>query len=77
VKVVVEERSAQARSGRGERGRRGGGGVVRRGGARAPFYCFRGEQGGCTGRRIGRLAVGHHYGPSGSVRSENEGVSGE
>jgi hypothetical protein len=39
---VVEERSVWARLGRGERGRRGGGGVVRRGGVRAPFYRVRG-----------------------------------
>jgi hypothetical protein len=36
--------------GHGERGRRGGGGVVRRGGAGAPFYRVRGERGGQTGR---------------------------
>jgi hypothetical protein len=37
VKVAVDEHSAWARSGHIERGRRGGGGVVRRGGARTPF----------------------------------------
>jgi hypothetical protein len=35
----------RARSGRGERGRRGGGGVVRRRGAGAPFYRVRGGAG--------------------------------
>jgi hypothetical protein len=38
VKVAVEEHMMQARLGCGERGRRGRGGVVRRGGAGTPFY---------------------------------------
>jgi hypothetical protein len=38
VKALVEERLARACSGHRERGRRGGGGVVRRGGAGVPFY---------------------------------------
>jgi hypothetical protein len=46
VKAAVEERSAWACSGPGERGRRGGGGVVRRGGVGAPFY----RVGGGAGR---------------------------
>jgi hypothetical protein len=38
LKAAVEECSVRARSRHGERGRRGGGGVVRRGGAWTPFY---------------------------------------
>jgi hypothetical protein len=38
VKAAVEERSARAHSGTRERGRRGGGGAVRRADAGAPFY---------------------------------------
>jgi hypothetical protein len=41
VKLVVEERSARAHSGGGERGRRGGGGAD----AEAPFYRVRGGAG--------------------------------
>jgi hypothetical protein len=77
VKVAVEERSAWAHSMHGERGRRGGGGVVRRGDAEAPFYRVRGEWGGQTGRGIRRPVVGRHYGPLGSVGRGNVGVSGE
>jgi hypothetical protein len=46
VKAAVEERLVQAFSGRGDRGRRGRGGVVTRGGAGAPFY----RVGGGAGR---------------------------
>jgi hypothetical protein len=73
VKAAVEDCSARARSGQGERGRRGGGGVVRRGGTRAPFYWVGGERGGPTGRGIGWPVVGHHYGPSRSVGRGNKG----
>jgi hypothetical protein len=38
VKAAVEERSAWAHLGHGERGGRGKGGVVRRGCAGVPFY---------------------------------------
>jgi hypothetical protein len=38
LKAAVEERSTRAHLGYGERGRRGGGGVVRRGGVRMPCY---------------------------------------
>jgi hypothetical protein len=38
MKAAVEERSARAHSGRGERGRRGGGGAVGGANAGAPFY---------------------------------------
>jgi hypothetical protein len=44
VKAMVEEHSTRACSGRGERGRRGGGGAVGGADAGAPFY------------RVGRVA---------------------
>jgi hypothetical protein len=56
VKVAVEEHSTRARSGHRERGRRGGGGVVRRRGARAPFYRVGGGVGRSDGE--GNRAVG-------------------
>jgi hypothetical protein len=49
VKAAVEERWVWARSGRGERRKRGRGGVVRRGGAEAPFC----RVGGGAGRPDG------------------------
>jgi hypothetical protein len=52
VKAAVEECSARASSGRGERGCRGGGGLVMRGGVGAPFYRVGGERDGRTGRGI-------------------------
>jgi hypothetical protein len=58
VKAVVEERLVRARSGHRERGRRGGGGVVRRGVLGCPFIGSEGEQGGRTGRGIGWPVVG-------------------
>jgi hypothetical protein len=68
VKAVVEECSAWARSGRGEKGRRGGGGLVRRGGAGEPFYRVGGERDGRMGRGIERpdvvavvVAEWHHH----------------
>jgi hypothetical protein len=54
--AVVDECLAQAHSGHGERGRRGGGGVVRRGGAGAPFYRVGGEVGQPDGK--GNRAAG-------------------
>jgi hypothetical protein len=43
VKAVVDECSTWADSRCEERGRRGGGGLVRRGGARVPFYRVGGD----------------------------------
>jgi hypothetical protein len=65
VKAVVEERSARACSGRGGSGRRGGRGVVRRGGPGAPFYRVGGEAGWPDGE--GNRAVGWCGGGGGRV----------
>jgi hypothetical protein len=64
VKAVVKVRSARALSGRGERGRRGGGGAVGGVDARAPFY----RVGGGAGRPgVGEewVAVVRHNGDEG------------
>jgi hypothetical protein len=47
---------------------------VRRGGVGAPFYRVGGEQGGRTGKGIGRPVVGRHYWPSDLVGRGNGGV---
>jgi hypothetical protein len=52
VKAEVVENSVWACSGRGERGRRGEGGAVRRGGAEAPFYSVGGGAGGGGSGRV-------------------------
>jgi hypothetical protein len=66
VKAAAEENSARACSGLGERGRRGGGGVVRRGGFGAPFYRVGGGAGrsGVGGERAAAVVVEwrHHSG---------------
>jgi hypothetical protein len=54
VKEVVEQHSVRAHSGCGERGRRGGGGVVRNGGVGAPFIGSERERGGQIGKGIRR-----------------------
>jgi hypothetical protein len=76
---VVEERSVQARSSCREWGRRVGGGVVRRRGARVPFYRVRGGVGqpDREGRGIGRPVVRRHYGHLVQWVEETEEVSGE
>jgi hypothetical protein len=77
VKATVEECSARARSWRGERGRSGGEGLVRRGGVEVPFYRVGVEWDGQTGRGIERLdsvamvvAEWHHHS---AVSDMNEG----
>jgi hypothetical protein len=65
VKVAVIERSARAHSGFGERGRRGGGVVVRRRGAGASFYRLRGgtrRPNGEGGGGLGRLKAKAQWG---------------
>jgi hypothetical protein len=71
--MMVEERLAQACLGCGERGRRGGRGVVRRGGAGAPFYRVGGGAGRTNREGNGGPAVGRHYWPSGLVGRGNGG----
>jgi hypothetical protein len=86
VKAAVEECSVQARSRCRERGRRGRGGLVRRGGVEAPFYRVGGEQDGWTERGIERsdgvaLVVAewrHHFGRFGlEWRRGNDEGGGE
>jgi hypothetical protein len=65
VKAAVEERSAWARSGHRERGRRGGGGVV--GGADAGVPIYR-DRGGAWRLSVGEeraMAVVRHNGDEG------------
>jgi hypothetical protein len=80
VKVVVEEHSVWAFSGRGEIGRRGGRGVVRRVGAREPFYRVRGGGGAGRPNADGNWAAGGGASLL-PIRfdggGETEGVSGE
>jgi hypothetical protein len=63
VKVAVEERSVLACSGRRERGRSGGGGVMRRGGVGRPFIGSEGERGGRASEGNGRW----RWWPSGAI----------
>jgi hypothetical protein len=65
VKVAVEERSAQARSGHGERGRRGGGGAVGGVDAGACFYRVRGGAGRSDIGEERAAAVVRHNGDEG------------
>jgi hypothetical protein len=65
VKAAVEERSARARSGRGERGRRGGGGVVGGADVRAHFYRVRGGAGRPSIREERSAVVVRHNGDEG------------
>jgi hypothetical protein len=62
AKVAVEERSAQARSGRGERGRRDGGGAD----TEAPFY----RVGGGAGRLDVREGWARPSGQGGKAQEE-------
>jgi hypothetical protein len=65
VKAVVEERSAWVRSGRGGRGRRGGGGVVRGADAGVPFYRVGGGVGWLGVGEEWEVAVVCHHGSAG------------
>jgi hypothetical protein len=56
VKEVVEQHSVRAHSGCGERGRRGGGGVVRNGGVGGALYRV-GEGAGRLNREGNQAAV--------------------
>jgi hypothetical protein len=73
VKAVVEERSARAHSGHSERGRRGGGGLVRRVGAGAPFYRVGGGEGWLDGVGNRVACGGAPLWPSDSVGRGNKG----
>jgi hypothetical protein len=65
VKAAVDERSARARSGHGERGRMGGGGAVGGANARAPFYRVRGGAGRPSIVEERAAAVVRHNGDEG------------
>jgi hypothetical protein len=69
VKAAVEERSARARSRRGERGRRGGGGVD----ARAPFYRVRGGAGRPDSREERAATAVRHNGDEGGCFRRGSG----
>jgi hypothetical protein len=75
VKAAVEERLAPARSGRGERGRRGGGAVVGGADARAPFYRVgwgAGRPG--VGEEQATVVVSHNGDEGGHFRRGSTGV---